>query len=221
MLAWKRDVVAAVTRRPIRQTYDDPLGAKRLRLALQGYPWRSRALRCDLDQIVIVTGSQQGLCVCARLLLDPGDRFLIENPGYLMVREAFSATGATAVPIAVDQDGLDTRELTKTAAPLAYVTPSHQFPLSGVMPIARRHQLLAWARKYDACIIEDDYDGEFRYDTKPVPRCMRPREARTSSISAPSPKPSHRPCGLAIWWYLRNFSSCSPRANRPWIGAHR
>lgn len=169
VLAWKRAVVAAVTRRPARLAYDDPRGAKRLRLALQGYLWRSRTLRCDLDQIVVVTGSQQGLDLCARLLLDPGDRFLFESPGYLMAREAFSATGAAAVPIAVDQDGLDTHELAKIAARLAYVTPSHQFPLGGVMPIARRHQLLAWARKYDACIVEDDYDGEFRYDTKPVP----------------------------------------------------
>jgi len=126
-------------------------------------------LRCDVDQIIVVNGSQQGLDLCARLLLDPGDRFAMESPGYLMARHAFSATGAAAVPIVVDEDGLDPERLAKSEARLAYVTPSHQFPLGGVMPIARRHQLLAWAKKSDAFVIEDDYDNEYRYDTKPVP----------------------------------------------------
>jgi GntR family transcriptional regulator/MocR family aminotransferase len=66
-------------------------------------------------------------------------------------------------------DGLETKRLANTEARLAYVTPSHQFPLGGVMPIGRRHQLLAWAKKFDAYVIEDDYDSEYRYDTKPVP----------------------------------------------------
>lgn len=169
VLAWKRAVVVAVSHRPERLTYDDPRGAKRLRTALQGYLWRARSLRCDLDQIIVVNGSQQGLDLSARLLLDPGDRFVIESPGYRMAREAFSATGATAVPIAVDHDGLDTNQLAKIQARLAYVTPSHQFPLGGVMPVARRQQLLDWAKTSNAFVIEDDYDSEFRYDTKPVP----------------------------------------------------
>ena len=169
VLAWKRAVATAATRRPERLTYDDPRGSKRLRMALSGYLWRTRSLRCDLDQILIVSGSQQGLDLSGRLLLDPGDRFVIESPGYRMAREAFSATGAMAVPVAVDEDGLDTRQLASIKARLAYVTPSHQFPLGGVMPVARRQQLLAWAKASDAYVIEDDYDSEFRYDTKPVP----------------------------------------------------
>lgn len=169
VLAWKRAVVAAITRRPEKLTYDESRGSRRLRTALQGYLWRSRTVRCEVDQIIVVNGSQQGLDLCARLLLDPGDRFVIEDPGYLMARYAFSATGAAAVPIPVDLDGLDTERLAKTEARLAYVTPSHQFPLGGVMPIGRRHQLLAWAKKFDAYVIEDDYDSEYRYDTKPVP----------------------------------------------------
>ncbi|OCK53902.1 PLP-dependent aminotransferase family protein [Bradyrhizobium sp. LMTR 3] len=169
VLAWKRAVVAAMTRRPARLAYNDPCGSRRLRMALQAYLWRSRTVRCDVDQIIIVNGSQQGLDLCARLLLNSDDRFVMEDPGYLMARHVFAANGAAAVPIPVDVDGLDTEQLAKTEARLAYVTPSHQFPLGGVMPIARRHQLLAWARKFDAYVIEDDYDSEYRYDTKPVP----------------------------------------------------
>jgi GntR family transcriptional regulator/MocR family aminotransferase len=169
VLAWKKAMVAAMTRKPDRLAYDDPCGSLRLRTALQGYLWRSRSVRCDVEQIVIVNGSQQGLDICARLLLDAGDRFVMEDPGYLMARHAFSATGATAVPIPVDADGLETEKLGTVEARLAYVTPSHQYPLGGVLPIGRRQQLLAWARTCEAFVIEDDYDSEYRYDTKPVP----------------------------------------------------
>jgi GntR family transcriptional regulator / MocR family aminotransferase len=169
ILAWKRAVVAAISQRPNRLAYDDPLGTRRLRIALQGYLWRARTLRCDLDQIIIVNGSQQGLDLCARLLLDAGDRFVMENPCYAMARHIFSATGATPISIPVDKDGLNTGLLAGTKARLAYVTPSHQFPLGGVMPIGRRHQLLTWARQSSACVIEDDYDSEYRYDIDPVP----------------------------------------------------
>lgn len=169
VLAWKRAVVAAMTRRPTKLSYDDPSGSRRLRTALQAYLWRTRTVRCEVDQIIVVNGSQQGLDLCARLLLDRGDRFVIEDPGYLMARHVFSATGALAIPIPVDVDGLDTGQLANSEARLAYVTPSHQYPLGGVMPIGRRHQLLTWARKFDAYVIEDDYDSEHRYDIKPVP----------------------------------------------------
>ncbi|KJC41284.1 PLP-dependent aminotransferase family protein [Bradyrhizobium sp. LTSP857] len=169
ILAWKRAMVAALNRRSERLAYGDPCGSLRLRTALQGYLWRSRSVRCDVEQIVIVNGSQQGLDLCARLLLDAGDRFVMEDPGYLMARHAFSATGAVAVPISVDRDGLETERLATVEARLAYVTPSHQYPLGGVLPIGRRHQLLAWAARADAYVIEDDYDSEYRYDTKPVP----------------------------------------------------
>ena len=169
LLAWKKAMVAAMIRKVDRLAYADPCGSLRLRTALQGYLWRSRSVRCDVDQIVVVNGSQQGLDICARLILDAGDRFVMEDPGYLMARYAFAATGAVAVPIPVDSDGLDTERLVTVEARLAYVTPSHQYPLGGVLPIGRRHQLLAWARKCDAYVIEDDYDSEYRYDTKPVP----------------------------------------------------
>ena len=169
VLAWKKAVTAAMARKPERLAYDDPCGSLRLRTALQGYLWRSRSVRCEVDQIVVVNGSQQGLDVCARLLLDAGDRFVMEDPGYRMAWHTFAATGAVAVPVTVDAEGLQTGRLDGITARLAYVTPSHQYPLGGVMPIGRRHQLLAWARKDDAYVIEDDYDSEYRYDTKPIP----------------------------------------------------
>lgn len=169
VLAWKKAVTAAMARKPERLAYDDPCGALRLRTALQGYLWRSRSVRCEIDQIIVVNGSQQGLDICARLLLDAGDRFVMEDPGYQMARHTFAATGAVAVPVTVDAEGLQTGRLDGITARLAYVTPSHQYPLGGVMPIGRRHQLLAWARQNDAHVIEDDYDSEYRYDTKPIP----------------------------------------------------
>jgi GntR family transcriptional regulator / MocR family aminotransferase len=169
VLPWKRVMNAAMAQRPPRLAYDNPRGSRRLRLALQGYLWRARALSCDLEQIIIVNGSQQGLDLCARLLLDPDDRFVMENPGYRMAREVFACTGASPIPIAVDRHGLETDLLAGIAARLTYVTPSHQFPLGGVMPVSRRHQLLEWARRNDAYVIEDDYDSEYRYDINPVP----------------------------------------------------
>ncbi|MER9223404.1 PLP-dependent aminotransferase family protein [Mesorhizobium sp. M0644] len=168
-LVWKRAMNEAMGQRPLRLAYDDPRGSRRLRQALQGYLWRARTLSCDLEQIIIVNGSQQGLDLCARLLLDPADRFVIEDPCYRMARQVFASTGASPVPVPVDEGGMKTELLAGIGAKLAYVTPSHQFPLGGVMPIARRHQLLEWARHNDAYVIEDDYDSEYRYDINPVP----------------------------------------------------
>lgn len=166
---WKRAINTAIEEQPERLSYDDARGSQRLRTALQGYLWRARTLRCEIEQIIIVNGSQQGLDLCARLLLDAGDHFVIENPCYGMARSVFASPGAAAVSIAVDSDGLSTRMLEGVEARLAYVTPSHQFPLGSVMPISRRHQLLEWAQRHGAYVVEDDYDSEYRYDINPVP----------------------------------------------------
>jgi GntR family transcriptional regulator/MocR family aminotransferase len=167
VLAWRRALNKAILRRTTRLSYGDPRGAATLRAAVQGYLWRARGINCTPDQIVIVNGSQQGLDLCARLLLDPGDPFVIENPGYLLARQAFTAAGGIAVPIRVDGDGLRTDSL--PSARLAYVTPSHQFPLGSVLAVARRRALLAWAARTGAYIVEDDYDGEYRHDIAPIP----------------------------------------------------
>lgn len=165
--AWRRALNKASLRRAARLRYGDPQGTDALRAALQGYLWRARGITCTPDQIVIVNGSQQGLDLCARLLLDPGDPFVIENPGYLLARQTFSAAGGVAVPVRIDGDGLRTDSL--PSARLAYVTPSHQFPLGSVLSATRRRALLAWAAHRGAYIVEDDYDGEYRHDIAPIP----------------------------------------------------
>jgi GntR family transcriptional regulator/MocR family aminotransferase len=167
VLAWRKAVGATLLRRQARLRYGDPRGSSDLRAALQGYLWRARGLRCEAEQIIVVNGSQQGLDLCARLLLDPGDRVAMEDPGYGLARQVFLAAGAEVIPVPVDREGMRTGEL--PAARLAYATPSHQFPLGGVMSAGRRRELLAWARRTGAHIIEDDYDSEYRFDIAPIP----------------------------------------------------
>ncbi|WP_226381572.1 MocR-like pyridoxine biosynthesis transcription factor PdxR [Falsiroseomonas ponticola] len=166
-LPWRRAVTGALARAPAVLRYGDPAGSPALRAALAGYLWRARGLRCTAAQIVIVNGSQQGIDLCARLMLDPGDAVAMEEPGYALARQAFAALGARVLPVPVDRDGMRTAAL--PPARLAYATPSHQFPLGGVLPVARRRELLAWAARHGAAVIEDDYDSEYRYDIAPVP----------------------------------------------------
>jgi GntR family transcriptional regulator/MocR family aminotransferase len=116
---------------------------------------------------VIVNGSQQAIDLAARVLLKPGDRVVIENPHYQGAREIFRASGSRLHPVGVDEEGLNTDRLPSHAR-LAFVTPSHQFPTGAILPLARRLALLAWAKRAGAVIIEDDYDGEFRYEGQPV-----------------------------------------------------
>ncbi len=168
-LAWRRTYQAELLRQQHSLYYALPEGEPALRSALQGYLRRARGLACDAGQIVVVQGAQQALDLCARLLLNAGDAFVFEDPGYLMGRRSFEATGARLLATPVDAHGLDTACLPQDdRARLAYVTPSHQFPLGGVLPVARRQELLRWARQHDAWIIEDDYDGEFRYGQRPI-----------------------------------------------------
>ncbi len=167
MLAWRRALNRASLRRAERLRYSDPQGSALLRAALQSYLWRARGISCAPEQIVVVNGSQQGLDLCARLLLNPGDRFVMEDPGYVLARHAFAAAGGVAVPVAVDREGIRTDGL--PAARLAYVTPSHQYPLGSVLSAARRRALLDWAVEDGAVIVEDDYDGEYRHGVAPIP----------------------------------------------------
>ncbi len=168
--AWRQAVNTALRRRRPRLAYEHPAGCSSLRAALQAYLWRARGLRCEPDQIVVVNGSQQGLDLAARVLVDPGDRVAMEDPGYVMARRVFAAAGAEVVPVAVDAEGLRTDVLERVEdARLAYVTPSHQFPLGSVLAARRRQELLAWSRRTGAYVLEDDYDGEYRYDIRPIP----------------------------------------------------
>lgn len=169
-LAWRRAYDRALLQRQSQSQlyYANPQGELDLRTQLQGYLRRARGLMCDAEQILIVNGSQQAIDLCARVLLDAGDRVAIEEPCYMKAHHVFEAVGAQMCAVPVDEQGLMTSKLPNKNCTLAYVTPSHQFPLGGVMPIARRHELLIWAQRSQAWVIEDDYDGEFRYGLRPV-----------------------------------------------------
>ena len=150
--------------------YGDPAGYRPLREAIAAYLGASRAVHCEADQIVIVAGSQQALYLIARVLLDAHDEVWVEDPGYLGARGALLAAEAHLVPVPVDEQGLMIARAMKRrrAARLIYVTPSNQYPSTITMSLSRRLELLDWAARSDAWIIEDDYDSEFRYQKRPV-----------------------------------------------------
>ncbi|WP_325678869.1 PLP-dependent aminotransferase family protein [Rhodopila sp.] len=150
--------------------YSDPRGTPALREAVVEYLRIARAVRCEPDQVMIVGGAHHAIDLALRILIDPGDAAWIEDPGYPGFHAALAASGARIVPVPADEHGLCVSQGIATApdAKLAYVTPSNQFPLGGVLSMERRHQLLAWARQTGAWIIEDDYDSEFRYLGRPL-----------------------------------------------------
>ncbi|MCE7928984.1 MAG: PLP-dependent aminotransferase family protein [Dehalococcoidia bacterium] len=147
--------------------YGPTEGLPRLREALSRYLQRSRGVRCDAEDVVIVNGSQQALDLAARILIDPGDTVVIEEPCYQGARAVFLANGAALAPVECDSQGILVEALPEEAR-VAYVTPSHQFPTGAVMPASRRLDLLQWAGRVGAVIIEDDYDSEFRYEGRPL-----------------------------------------------------
>jgi GntR family transcriptional regulator/MocR family aminotransferase len=147
----------------------DPLGYRPLQEAVAEYLRTSRGVKCGPEQIAIVSGIQEALDLTARLLLDPGGRVCLEDPGYVGAAAVFEACGAKIVPVPVDAEGMALPGAKARGARLAYVTPSHQFPLGISMSLPRRLALLEWARNAGAMIFEDDYDGEYRYSGRPVP----------------------------------------------------
>ncbi len=147
---------------------DHVQGHEPLRREIAGYVTRSRAVNCTPAQVIVVNGSQQGLDLCARLLFDRGDRVAMENPGYPGAIRTFQAHGAQLQPVPVDHDGIVCRDIGEGARAV-YVTPSHQYPTGAAMSLNRRLELLAWARRQAAVIIEDDYDSEYRYSGAPLP----------------------------------------------------
>lgn len=169
--AWRR-IGSREMRRldPLNLSYADPLGEPALRREVAEYLRASRAVVCDPDQIVIVSGAQQAIDLSIRILLDPGDPVWIEDPGYHATRAALIAAGARIVPVPVDEAGLVVGAgiAAEPKAKAAYITPSHQYPTGSVMSMARRLELLAWAAESGGWIIEDDYDSEFRYVGRPL-----------------------------------------------------
>jgi GntR family transcriptional regulator / MocR family aminotransferase len=150
----------------------DPAGSLRLRRALVHHLGRTRGLRADPEQVIVVSGSQQGIDLATRLLLDPGDRACIEEPGYPRARAVFGALGARLIPAPVDGDGLIVESLPSSDVRMLYVTPSHQYPTGAVLTPERRLALLDWAERNDVWLLEDDYDSEFRYAGPPLP-CLQ------------------------------------------------
>lgn len=154
-----------------RWGYPSPLGLKALREAVCRHLQAARGVRCTADQIVITSGTQEGLYLAALVLIDPGEEVWVENPGYLGARRALKAAGANLKAVNVDEAGLDVARGVHLApnAKLAYITPSHQFPLGQTMSLARRIELLEWAENSGSWILEDDYDSEFRFRGRPIP----------------------------------------------------
>ncbi|MGZ9708836.1 MocR-like pyridoxine biosynthesis transcription factor PdxR [Pseudomonas sp. GNP013] len=162
---------AAFWRRPDLQQlcYGDPAGDLRLRGLIAAYLRSARGLHCTAEQIVITNGAQQAISLCAQLLVEPGASVAIENPGYQAAARAFAVAGGRLHGVAVDSEGIDCGALNALEhCRLVYVTPAHQYPLGVVMSLARRLELLAWAERTGGWVIEDDYDGEYRYSGAPL-----------------------------------------------------
>ena len=150
----------------------DSLGHEPLREAIAQHLARSRAVACKADQVIIVSGSQQALDLITRVLVERGETIALEDPGYLGARRTFLAQGAKLLPVPVDNSGMIVERLISRSATqpkLIHITPSHQFPTGAVLSLQRRLELLAWAAKSSAMIVEDDYDSEYRYGSRPIP----------------------------------------------------
>ncbi len=151
-------------------SYGEAAGYRPLRREIAAYLNAARGVRCDPEQVIVVSSSQQAIDLVARALIDPGDPVWIEEPGYLGARGALTAAGAELTPVPVDDDGLVVAAgaAARPGARLVYVTPSHQYPLGSVLSLERRLELLDWASEHDAWILEDDYDSELRFVGQPL-----------------------------------------------------
>jgi GntR family transcriptional regulator / MocR family aminotransferase len=149
--------------------YGEPIGEYGLRAQIASYLRQARGVSCCAEQIVLGAGTQQSLGMVCQLLGADKRKIAMEEPGYDGARIVFENCGWSTAPIPLEDDGLSLEKLEKSEAKLVYVTPSHQFPYGMVMSITKRLKLLQWARECGGIIIEDDYDGEFRYTGKPIP----------------------------------------------------
>ena len=147
--------------------YAHPAGHRGLREAIARQIGVSRGVQASADDITITSGAQQALDLIARVLVAPGDCVAVEDPGYLPPRLLFASLGARVHGVPVDEQGLVVEALPRKTR-LVYLTPSHQYPLGVTMSLPRRLNLLAWAARNNAAIIEDDYDSEFRFEGRPL-----------------------------------------------------
>jgi GntR family transcriptional regulator/MocR family aminotransferase len=152
--------------------YGEAAGYEPLREAIASYLQRARGVRCAAEQVVITSGTTQAVDLLTRLTVDSGDTAILEDPGFPGARALLTASGARLLLIPVDRHGLCVEALPPVeearGVRLIYVTPSHQYPLGGTLPLPRRLALLRWAAATGAILVEDDYDSEFRYSGRPV-----------------------------------------------------
>ncbi|MFB9690891.1 PLP-dependent aminotransferase family protein [Amycolatopsis plumensis] len=164
--------------------YAEPGGHPGLRAAIARHVGLSRSVRAGADDVLVTQGAQQALDLLCRVLLEPGDRVAVEEPGYRMAGLLFASHGAEVVGVPVDGEGLDVAALPPRTK-LVYVTPSHQFPLGTPMSLARRTALLAWAERAGAVVVEDDYDSEFRFSDRPLePLQSLDRDGRVAYVGS-------------------------------------
>ena len=173
MTTWKRLASRVLSSRSsLAWNYGDPRGEPRLRRAIADYLAAARGVRCTPDQIVLTSGTQQGLSLAAQVLLDAGDAVWIEDPCYRSTYDILRAAEAEIVPVPVDEDGLDVaagQRRDSRQPRLVYSTPSRQYPLGMAMPLARRAVLLGFAAQAGAWVIEDDYESEFQAPGQMLP----------------------------------------------------
>jgi GntR family transcriptional regulator/MocR family aminotransferase len=168
--AWRRAYETALTSALDADfDYGDAAGVPRLRAELAGYLGRVRAAMVPPEGLIVTAGVTQGLALLGRVLLSRGARRIaLEDPGPAALREHLTRLGLDVVPVPVDEDGVDVRTLARTRVRAVVLTPAHQFPTGVVLAPHRRAEVIAWARRVDGLVVEDDYDAEYRYDREPV-----------------------------------------------------
>ncbi|SEG70976.1 transcriptional regulator, GntR family [Thermomonospora echinospora] len=164
---WRRLIARELRRSSLPSGYAEPAGHAGLRAAIARYVGVARSVKAGADDIIVTQGAQQALDIIARVLVEPGCRVAVEEPGHRPARLLLQSLGARVTGVPVDSEGLDVARLPRDAR-LVYVTPSHQFPLGTPMSLARRAALLDWAERNDAVVIEDDYDSEYRFEGRPL-----------------------------------------------------
>ncbi|MGV4321049.1 MocR-like pyridoxine biosynthesis transcription factor PdxR [Bacillus mojavensis] len=167
--AWRKSMVKSLDRYSEQfHTSGAPQGEPALREMIARFVRLSRGVNCDPSQIIIGAGTTVLLQILC-LTLQPGTKIGFEEPGFHRSRRMFEANHMNVIPICTDEEGVLPASLKHESPHLVYTTPSHQFPLGTIMTIARRQELLSWAKEANSFIIEDDYDGEFRYSGQPIP----------------------------------------------------
>lgn len=170
-LIWKRlsnNCLSAISLGNLA-SYNSRFGELELQIEIMKYLHSSRGINCLPEQIIITSGMEYSLSLLCQLFREEFTDVAFEEPGYMVARSTFQNNGYTIRPISIESDGLCLEELERSPARMVYITPSHQFPLGYTMPIQKRLKLLDWAKRRNGYIIEDDYDSEFRYNSRPIP----------------------------------------------------